>query len=320
MNRLPPSLIYDAVHVAEQAAIACHDWIGRGNDKAADQAAVDAMRASLMQLDIAGTVVIGEGERDEAPMLYIGEKVGKGHDTINEAVEVDIALDPLEGTTICATQGNNSLAVIAFAPKGAFLHAPDVYMQKIAVGPAVPQGRISLENSVQENMAITAKALDKNIKDVTVCLLDRERNQPLIEQVLSAGGRIKLIGDGDIFGAMETVPRHHNVDIYMGSGGAPEGVLTACALRAIGGDFQGKLLFRNDDERGRASKTGITDFDKIYSINELATGDEMIFCAAAVTDGALMRGVCHKNGKYAVNTLVIDLASHSQRVIYNKML
>ncbi len=311
---LPPYLIYDAVQTAEKAAIAAYEWIGRGDDKAADNAAVDAMRASLMQLDIAGTVVIGEGERDKAPMLFIGEKVGQG------TLPIDIALDPLEGTTICATHGNHSFAVLAFAPKGGFLHAPDVYMEKIAVGPKVPKGKVSLENTVKENLQIVADALNKKMTDITACVLERERHRKLVADIRDCGARIKFIGDGDIFASLEVTRHKGDVDIYMGIGGAPEGVLTACALRALGGDLQGRLKFYDDNEYERAEKTGIKDFDKIYMIDELARGDEMIFCATAVTDGA-MPGVCYNaKGKVTTYTMLIDLASKSQRIICNRAL
>ena len=307
-------LLLEAVSVTEHAAIAASDWIGRGDNQAADKAAVDAMRAGLMQLAIDGTVVIGEGERDEAPMLYIGEKVGRG------GTQIDIALDPLEGTTICAHQADNSLAVMAFAPKGAFLHAPDVYMEKIAVGANIPQNLISLEKSPQENIKLVADASGKKIDELTVCVLQRDRHQQLIANIRETGARVKLIEDGDIFAVIETAKTDSAIDLYMGSGGAPEGVLAAAALRATGGDMQGKLLFRNDDERKRAGKAGIKDFDKIYSIFELAAGDEMMFFATAVTDGNLMRGVMRVGGKIITHTLAIDLKSKTHRIIRNQRL
>ncbi len=311
--KLPPYLLFDAVTATEKAAIAAYSWVGLGDNVAADKAAVDAMRAALMQLDIAGTVVIGEGERDEAPMLFIGEEVGTG------TLEIDIALDPLEGTGICANQGDNSFAVLAMAPKGAFLYAPDTYMEKIVVGPAVPKGAVSLENSVKENVAILAKAHGKQASELTVCVLERERHNQLIADLRDCGVRVKLIGDGDIFASIETARANGTIDMYMGSGGAPEGVLAASALRALDGDIQGKLIFRNDDEYARAEKTGIRDFDKIYSMNDLAKGDEMIFCASAVTNGTMPGIAYDANGKVTVHTMVIDLASKSQRIICNSI-
>lgn len=278
------NLALEAVRVTEAAALAASRLMGRGDEKAADQAAVDAMRQALNSLAIEGTVVIGEGERDEAPMLYIGEKVGSG------GPKIDIALDPLEGTTITAKGGANALAVVAMAEEGNFLNAPDVYMDKIAVGGGLPEGVVDLDEAPATNLRELAKAKKVEIQDLVVCILDRPRHSELIARVREAGARIMLISDGDVSGVIATAGRETGVDIYMGSGGAPEGVLAAAALRCIGGQFQGRLLFRNDDERGRARRWGITDLDRKYSLEELARG-EVMFAATGVTSGTMLRGV-----------------------------
>jgi fructose-1,6-bisphosphatase II / sedoheptulose-1,7-bisphosphatase len=282
---LDRNLTIEAVRVTEAAAIAAAEVMGRGDEKAADQAAVDAMRTALNRLQMAGTVVIGEGERDEAPMLYIGEEVGTG-----EGPKIDIALDPLEGTTITAKGMPNGLAVLALSEAGGLLNAPDVYMDKIAAGPNVPTDAIDLDNSPGENIANVAKALGTDPKDVVACILDRPRHGELIAAVREAGARIVLIGDGDVAGVMATAMPETGVDIYMGTGGAPEGVLAAAALRCIGGNIQGRLLFRNDDERGRAAKVGVVDLNRKYEITDLASGD-VIFAATGVTDGNMLQGV-----------------------------
>lgn len=282
---LDRNLTIEAVRVTEAAAIAAAEVMGRGDEKAADQAAVDAMRTALNRLQMAGTVVIGEGERDEAPMLYIGEEVGTG-----EGPKIDIALDPLEGTTITAKGMPNGLAVLALSEAGGLLNAPDVYMDKIAAGPNVPTDAIDLDNSPGENIANVAKALGKDPKDVVACILDRPRHGELIAAVREAGARIVLIGDGDVAGVMATAMPETGVDIYMGTGGAPEGVLAAAALRCIGGNIQGRLLFRNDDERRRAAKVGVVDLNRKYEITDLASGD-VIFAATGVTDGNMLQGV-----------------------------
>ena len=282
---LDRNLTIEAVRVTEAAAIAAAEVMGRGDEKAADQAAVDAMRTALNRLHMAGTVVIGEGERDEAPMLFIGEEVGTG-----DGPKIDIALDPLEGTTITAKGMPNGLAVLALAEGGKLLNAPDVYMDKIAAGPRVPAGAIDLDNPAGENIANVAKALGKDAKDVVACILDRPRHAELIAAVREAGARIMLIGDGDVAGVMATAMPETGVDIYMGTGGAPEGVLAAAALRCIGGNIQGRLLFRNDDERGRAAKVGVQDLNRKYEITDLAAGD-VIFAATGVTDGNMLQGV-----------------------------
>jgi fructose-1,6-bisphosphatase II / sedoheptulose-1,7-bisphosphatase len=285
--KLDRNLALEVVRVTEAAALAASKLMGRGDEKKADQAAVDAMRTSLNSLAIDGTVVIGEGERDEAPMLYIGEKVGLGQ---AGAPKIDIALDPLEGTTITAKGLPNALAVIAMAEHGGFLNAPDVYMDKIAVGGGLPDGVVDLDKSPGDNLRDLAKAKKVELSDLVVCILDRPRHAELIAKVREAGARIMLIGDGDVSGVIATSTGDSGIDIYMGSGGAPEGVLAAAALRAIGGQMQGRLLFRNDDERGRAKKWGITDLNRKYSMLEMAKGDVM-FAATGVTSGSMLKGV-----------------------------
>jgi fructose-1,6-bisphosphatase II / sedoheptulose-1,7-bisphosphatase len=279
------NLALEAVRVTEAAALSASRLMGRGDEKAADQAAVDAMRQALNSLLIDGTVVIGEGERDEAPMLFIGEKVGTGH-----GPKIDIALDPLEGTTITAKGGANALAVLAMADDGGFLNAPDVYMDKIAVGGGLPDGVVDLDQTPSENLKNLARAKKAEIADLVVCILDRPRHAELIAKVRESGARIMLIGDGDVSGVIATSDPETGIDIYMGSGGAPEGVLAAAALRCIGGQMQGRLLFRNDDERGRAQRLGITDFNRKYDLLDMAHGDVM-FAATGVTNGSMLKGV-----------------------------
>ena len=281
------NLALEAVRVTEAAALAASRWMGRGDEKSADQAAVDAMREALNGLEIDGTVVIGEGERDEAPMLYIGETVGKGK---GKGPKLDIALDPLEGTTITAKGGNNAMAVVAMAEQGGFLNAPDVYMDKVGIGGGLPQGVVDLDKEPAENLAALAEANGKSINDIVACILDRPRHAELIKAVRDAGARIQLISDGDVSGVIATAQPDSGIDIYLGSGGAPEGVLAAAALRCIGGQFQGRLLFRNDDEKQRAYKCGIEDLDRKYDLLDLASGDVM-FAATGVTDGTMLRGV-----------------------------
>ena len=283
-GKMDRNLALEAVRVTEAAALAASKLMGRGDEKMADQAAVDAMRTTLNSLAIEGTVVIGEGERDEAPMLYIGEKVGSG------GPKIDIALDPLEGTTITAKGLPNSLAVMAMAEHGGFLNAPDVYMDKIAVGGGLPEGIVDLDKSVAQNLNDLAKAKKLDVNDLVVCILDRPRHSELIARVREAGARIMLIGDGDVSGVIATSTGDSGIDIYMGSGGAPEGVLAAAALRAIGGQIQGRLLFRNDDEKARAKKWGITDLNRKYSMTDMAKGDVM-FAATGVTSGSMLKGV-----------------------------
>jgi fructose-1,6-bisphosphatase II / sedoheptulose-1,7-bisphosphatase len=280
-------LVLEMVRVTEAAAIAAAQLIGRGDEKAADAAAVEAMRRAFDQLPIDGTVVIGEGERDEAPMLYIGEKVGGAP---GDGPRIDIALDPLEGTTITAKAGPNALAVLAAAEQGCLLNAPDVYMDKLAVGPGYPPGIISLEKSVRENVEAVARAKGTAPGQLIVCVLDRPRHAELIAELRGIGCGIQLIPDGDVAGVIATTDEATGVDLYMGSGGAPEGVLAAAALRCVGGQFNGRLLFRNDDERARARRWGVEDLDRIYLLEDLARGD-CIFAATGVTDGSLLRGV-----------------------------
>ncbi len=308
-NVLERNLALEAVRVTEAAALSASRLMGRGDEKAADQAAVDAMRKALNSLNIAGTVVIGEGERDEAPMLYIGEKVGTG-----EGPKVDIALDPLEGTTITAKGGANALAVIAMAEAGNFLNAPDVYMDKIAVGPGLPEGLVDLDQTPVDNLKKVAKAKGSDVEDLVVCILDRPRHADLISKVRAAGARIMLITDGDVSGVIATAQPGSGVDIYMGSGGAPEGVLAAAALRCIGGQMQGRLLFRNDDESGRAKRMGIKDLNRKYSMMDLAKGNVM-FAATGVTTGPMLKGVRRFHGGAITHSLVMRSKSQTVRYI-----
>ena len=305
-------LVLELVRVTEAAAVAASTLVGRGDEKAADAAAVEAMRLAFDRLEIDGTVVIGEGERDEAPMLYIGEKVGGAP---GRGPKIDIALDPLEGTTITAKAGPNSLAVLAAAEEGCLLNAPDVYMEKLAVGPGYPEGVISLERTPEENVAAVAEAKGVAPSDIMVCVLDRPRHAELISKLRAIGCGVVLIGDGDVAGVISTTDPETTVDIYMGSGGAPEGVLAAAALRCVGGQFNGKLLFRNDDERGRAAKWGIEDLDRIYKLEDLAKGD-CIFAATGVTDGSLLDGVKRlKGGKMTTESVVMRASSGTIRWI-----
>ena len=302
------NLALEAVRVTEAAALAASRLMGRGDEKAADQAAVDAMRRALNDLTIDGTVVIGEGERDEAPMLYIGERVGAG------GPKIDIALDPLEGTTITAKGGSNALAVIAMAEEGGFLHAPDVYMDKIAVGAELPEGVVDLDRSPADNLTALAAAKGVADADLVVCILDRPRHEELIGAVRDAGSRIQLIQDGDVSGVIATSRPDSGIDIYMGSGGAPEGVLAAAALRCIGGQFQGRLLFRNDDERTRARRIGIQDLHRKYDLLELASGDVM-FAATGVTSGTMLRGVRRFAGGGYTHSMIMRSKSGTVRTV-----
>jgi fructose-1,6-bisphosphatase II / sedoheptulose-1,7-bisphosphatase len=303
------NLALEVVRVTEAAALSASRLMGRGDEKMADQAAVDAMRRALNALAIDGTVVIGEGERDEAPMLYIGEKVGTG-----KGPKIDIALDPLEGTTITAKGGPNALAVVAMAEEGGFLNAPDVYMDKIAVGGGLPEGVVDLDAAPAENLRELAKAKDAEVSDLVVCILDRPRHAELIAKVREAGARIMLISDGDVSGVIATAQPDSGVDLYVGSGGAPEGVLAAAALRSIGGQMQGRLLFRNDDERGRARRLGITDLNRKYGLLDLASGDVM-FAATGVTSGAMLRGVRRFGGGAVTHSMVMRSRTGTVRYI-----
>jgi fructose-1,6-bisphosphatase II / sedoheptulose-1,7-bisphosphatase len=302
-------LVLEMVRVTEAAAIAASTLIGRGDEKAADHEAVEAMRDALNKLYLDGTVVIGEGERDEAPMLYIGEKVGAA---IGKGPKIDIALDPLEGTTICAKAGPNALAVLAVAEEGGLLNAPDVYMEKIAVGPGYPDGVIDLARSPTENIKAIAAAKGVEPHQIIACVLDRPRHEALIAELRSVGCGVMLIGDGDVAGVIATTDPDTTIDVYMGSGGAPEGVLACAALRCVGGQFKGRLLFRNDDERARARKWGIEDLDKIYDLTELAKGD-CIFAATGVTDGSLLQGVKRFATKMTTESVVMRASSGTVR-------
>ena len=301
------NLALEAVRVTEAAALSCARLTGRGDEKAADQAAVDAMRRAFNSLSIDGTIVIGEGERDEAPMLYIGEKVGAG------GPQVDIALDPLEGTTICATGAPNALAVIAMAEHGNFLHSPDTYMDKIAVGP-VGKGVIDLDKTPTQNLQALAEAKRCNVEDLTVIILYRPRHEALIKEVRDAGARIRLITDGDVSAAIATTKPETGIDLLLGIGGAPEGVLAAAALRCVGGDMQGRLKPRNEHEIERAKKMGIPDINKKFSIEELAAGDVM-FAATGVTDGDYLQGVHFFPGGATTQSVVMRSKSRTIRVI-----
>jgi fructose-1,6-bisphosphatase II / sedoheptulose-1,7-bisphosphatase len=309
---LDRGLVLDAVRVTEIAAIAAWKLVGRGDEKAADQAAVDAMRTALNDLDIDGEIVIGEGERDEAPMLYIGEKVGKG-----KGPKIDIALDPLEGTTLTAKAMANACAVMAWAPKGTMLNAPDTYMDKIACGPGYPAGVIDLDKTPAENVQALAKAKGVEPGDITVCILDRPRHAEIIASARSVGARVHLITDGDVAGVINTTDPETGIDLYVGSGGAPEGVLACAALKCVGGQFQGRLVFRNADERARAARVGITELDKKYDLHELVRADA-IFAATGVTKGALLDGVVYSDGFVHTHTLVMNSATRTVRDVRMK--
>ncbi|MEL6317325.1 MAG: class II fructose-bisphosphatase [Pseudomonadota bacterium] len=302
--------------VSEAAAIAAYTQIGRGDQKDADQVAVDAMRAQLNMLDIAGVVVIGEGERDEAPMLYIGEKVGTG-----QGPEVDIALDPLEGTTLTAKGQPNALAVIAMGPRGSMLHAPDVYMDKLAVGPGVEAGVVDLDQDPADNVRAYAKACGLTPRQVTVCILERPRHEGLIEKVRSTDASIRLISDGDVAGVIHCADSARTgIDMYMGSGGAPEGVLAAAALKSMGGRIQGRLLFRKDDERARANRAGIEDFDRKYELEDMIRGD-VIFAATGVTDGSILSGARRLGQRLETETILMRSSTRSvRRIHYSRLL
>ncbi len=306
-------LVLEMVRVTEYAAIAASRLTGRGDEKAADAAAVEAMRAALNKLDFDGTIVIGEGERDEAPMLFIGEKVGAAQGT---GPKIDIALDPLEGTTITAKAGPNALAVLAIAEEGGLLNAPDVYMEKIAVGPGYPPGLVDLRRSVTENVCAVADAKGVRPEDLIVCVLDRPRHEALIAELRKLGCGIQLIPDGDVAGVIATTNPDTGIDLYIGQGGAPEGVLAAAALRCVGGQFQGRLVFRNEAERGRARRWGITDLDRIYGLEDLAHGD-VIFAATGVTDGSLLQGVRRrKDGTITTESIVMRASSGTVRRVH----
>ena len=306
---LDRNLALEAVRVSEAAAIACWDWMGRGDEHAADQAAVDAMRTALNGLDIEGTVVIGEGERDEAPMLFIGEKVGTGR-----GPKVDIALDPLEGTTICATGGSNALAVLAMAEDGGFLHAPDVYMDKIAVGGGLPEGVVDLDDTPGANLANLARARGRDVSDLVVMILNRPRHAELIAKSREAGARIRLIQDGDVAGVIATTRPETGIDMYAGIGGAPEGVLAAAALQCIGGQMMGRLVFNDDEQRARARQMGDADIDRKLLLDDLAHGDIM-FAATGVTGGWMLAGVQRLPGAVTTQSMIMRSKTGTIRVI-----
>jgi len=307
--KMDRNLALEAVRITEAAALAASRLMGRGDEKAADQAAVDAMRQAFNGLNIKGTVRIGEGERDEAPMLYIGEEVGTG-----DGPKIDIALDPLEGTTITAKGGGNALAVLAMAEEGGFLNAPDTYMDKIAVGGGLPDNIVDLDATPAENLRALAKAKGLDIGDLVACILDRPRHVELIAKTREAGARIMLIGDGDVSGVIATATAETGVDIYMGTGGAPEGVLAAAALRCIGGQMQGRLVFRNADEKARATRLGIKEFDRKYSLLELARG-EVMFAATGVTNGTMLKGVRRFRHGAMTHSLVMRSKSGTVRYV-----
>ena len=307
--KMDRNLALEAVRVTEAAALSASRWMGRGDEKSADQAAVDAMRRALNNLHIQGTVRIGEGERDEAPMLFIGEEVGSG-----EGPKIDIALDPLEGTTITAKGGNNALAVIAMAEEGGFLNAPDTYMEKIAVGHSLPNHVVDLDEKVNINLKALAKAKNTDIRDLVVCILDRPRHNEIIAECREAGARIMLIGDGDVSGVIATSQEEAGVDMYIGTGGAPEGVLAAAALRCIGGQMQGRLVFRSNDERERAERLGVTDFGRKYELNELA-GGEVMFAATGVTSGTMLKGVRRFRDGAKTHSMIMRSKSGTVRYI-----
>ncbi len=298
-----------AARVTEAAAIACADMVGRGDEKAADQVAVDAMRTALNGLDIEGVIVIGEGERDEAPMLYIGEKVGTG-----KGPRIDIALDPLEGTTLTAKAMANALAVLAMSPGGGMLHAPDTYMDKIAIGPGFAEGLVDLDASPADNVTALAKAKGVKVSEINVCVMDRPRHEAIIASLRQVGARVSLITDGDVAGVIHTAEPDSGIDIYIGQGGAPEGVLACAALKCVGGQFQGRLVFRNADERARAHGHGITDLDRKYDLHEMVRADA-IFVATGVTGGALLDGVRIQGGFVHTHTLVMNSASGAVRQV-----
>lgn len=297
--------------VSEAAAIASAKLVGRGDEKAADQAAVNAMREQLNLLNIRGVVVIGEGERDEAPMLYIGEEVGAG-----DGPEVDIALDPLEGTTLTALDMPNALTVIAMGPRGTMLHAPDVYMDKLAIGPGYAPGLVDLDMPVGERVKTLANAKGCSVEDIKVCVLDRDRHKEMIAELRAIGAQIRLITDGDVAGVIHCAEADKTgIDMYMGSGGAPEGVLAASALKCMGGQIQGRLLFRNDDERARAAKAGITDLDRKYDRDDMVTAD-VIFAATGVTDGSILPGLKRRGGFIETETILMRSRTGSVRRLH----
>lgn len=311
-EQMDRNLALELVRVTEAAALAAANWVGRGDKEAADAAAVDAMRKTFDTLHMQGRVVIGEGERDEAPMLYIGEEVGAGGPN---APKIDIALDPLEGTTPTAKGGNNALAVVALTDEGGFLNAPDTYMQKIAVGPGIDPNILDLDAPISDVITKLAKEKGCTIEDLTICVLDRPRHQEIIDGARSVGARINLIQDGDVSAVIATTEADTGIDLYVGTGGAPEGVLAAAALQCTGGAMLGRLVFRNDDEKARAEKWGITDLNRIYTTDDLAKGDNVMFAATGVTDGSMLRGVRRFAGGAKTSSLVMRSKSGTVRRI-----
>jgi fructose-1,6-bisphosphatase II / sedoheptulose-1,7-bisphosphatase len=307
------NLALELVRVTEAAALAASRWMGKGDKNAADGAAVEAMRKAFDTVAISGTVVIGEGEMDEAPMLYIGERVGL-YAKAGGGPEVDIAVDPLEGTTITAKGGPNAMATVALAQKGGFLHAPDIYMDKLAVGPGLPDDLVSLDASVEENLRELAKARKCDIADLVVCMLDRDRHKEIVKRCRAAGARIMMIPDGDVSGVVAVSQPEAGVDIYMGSGGAPEGVLAAAALRCIGGQMQGRLLFENDEQIARAKDMGVADPNRIYRLEDMAKG-EVMFAATGVTTGPMLRGVQRKGNTAYTHSIVMRSKSGTVRYV-----
>jgi fructose-1,6-bisphosphatase II / sedoheptulose-1,7-bisphosphatase len=305
MNAITDELAFAAVRAPIAAAIAAAQFTGRGDERAADQAAVDAMRAALNALPIKGRVVIGEGERDEAPMLYVGEEVGKG-----TGPALDIALDPLEGTTLTAKAKANAMSVMALAPKGGLLHAPDTYMDKLAIGPGYDEGVVDLDKPIDQNVRALARAKGVTVQDIGVCVLDRPRHGSIIEALRAVGARVHLIGDGDIAGVINCTNPETGIDMYVGSGGAPEGVLAAAALKCVGGQFQGRLIIRNDEERARAEHAGLSDVKRRYTLDELVSADA-IFIATGVTTGSLLYGVKSVAGVVHTNTIVMNSATRT---------
>jgi fructose-1,6-bisphosphatase class II len=314
MSGLRVDLSLELLRVVEHAAIACAQTMGRGDNEASDRAAVEAMRSTLDDVPIDGTIVIGEGERDKAPMLYIGEQVGqvaKGHTGLPQ---VDIAVDPLEGTNLCATGAANAIAVLAAATRGGLLHAPDLYMEKIVVGPRAKHA-IGLDRPVRQNLLAIARALERKVQDLVVMVLDRPRHEKLISEIRAAGARIRLIGDGDLSAGIAAAIEGSGVHAVMGTGGAPEGVLTAAAMRCLGGEIYGRLVVSTPEHEDRSRQMGITDFNRIYSASDLASGDEITFVATGVTDGALMKGVRFFGHGTRTSSLVMQNTPHQIRFI-----
>lgn len=303
-------LIPNFLAVAQKAAVASYPWIGKMNKIEADNAGTEAMRTQLNSMSIRGTIVIGEGEMDEAPMLYIGEKLGKG-----VGPEVDIAVDPVEGTTLMSTGQDNSIAVIAIAPKGSLLHAPDMYMHKIAVGPKA-KGSINIEAPFTENMKSVAKAMGKDVKDLNVMIQDRPRHEEIIQQVIAMGARVKFFSDGDVIGAVATAIDGMGIDILVGTGGAPEGVIAAAGIKSLGGDFQAKLAPRNNEEVTRCKMMGIENLDKVLTMDDLVKSDDCLFVATGITNGMLLKGVKeHNNGLLSSHSFVTSSSSKSFQFI-----